>query len=169
MIFLGVRLAAPSFSYQLTKVAVVDYKKVLLAFYRYSSANTEFSREQEKSRKIISDYSAKIQDMVKEQQEAETKGDETRSVRLKDEIERRKNLLEAYVQKKNAQLQTMVGNMKKEMKDIEKLLNIIRYVSENQGFAIVLKKTDPNILWWKDDLDITDKVIEEIKKQSDNP
>jgi outer membrane protein len=44
------------------------------------------------------------------------------------------------------------------------IIKAVEYVAENEGFSIVFRKKDPNILYYNYEVDITEKVLEYLRR-----
>jgi outer membrane protein len=150
---------------EITKVAVLDYSRILSAFYKDSRA----VRELEELKAQFQEESEKIQDEIKmleaRKLDAENDGNNSRALELDNEIFKKKNYLRDYIRVKNAQLTEMNKNLSQNMTLVSEINEEIQYVAESKGFSLVFKKSDPSLLWWNYEVDITDQVIDRLVNQ----
>ncbi len=164
IILLMVLLAGWSFlaAENITKVAVLDYSRILSAFYKDSQA----VRELEELKQSFQEESEKIQDEIKileaRKLDAENDGNTARALELDNEIFKKKNYLRDYIRVKNAQLAEMNKSLSQNMTLVKEINEEIQYVAESNGFSLVFKKSDPNLLWWNYEVDITDQVLQRL-------
>ena len=146
----------------ITKVAVLDYSRILSAFYKDSQA----VRELEELKSQFQDESLKIQDEIKileaRKLDAENNGDNSRALELDNEIFKKKNYLRDYIRVKNAQLSEMNKSLSQNMTLVNEINEEIQFVAESNGYSLVFKKSDPSLLWWNYEVDITDQVIQRL-------
>lgn len=157
---------APAAAETITKVAVLDYSRILSAFYKDSRA----VRELEELKSHFQEESLSIQEEIKilesRKLDAENDGDNSRVLELDNEIFKKKNYLRNYIQAKNAQLAEMNRDLSRNMDLVNEINQEIQFVAESQGFSLVFKKSDPNLLWWNYEVDITDKVIDRLMNRN---
>ncbi len=146
----------------ITKVAVLDYSRILSAFYKDSQA----VRELEELKSQFQDESLKIQDEIKildaRKLDAENNGNNSLALELDNEIFKKKNYLRDYIRVKNAQLSEMNRSLSQNMTLVNEINEEIQYVAESNGYSLVFKKSDPSLLWWNYEVDITDQVIQRL-------
>ena len=146
----------------ITKVAVLDYSRILSAFYKDSQA----VRELEELKQQFQEESQKIQDEIKileaRKLDAENDGNNAKALELDNEIFKKKNYLRDYIRVKNAQLSEMNKTLSQNMTLVNEINEEIQYVAESSGFSLVFKKSDPNLLWWNYEVDITDQVLQRL-------
>jgi outer membrane protein len=46
------------------------------------------------------------------------------------------------------------------------IYDAIVFVAQSEGFSFVLKKSDPSLVWWSPDVDITDQVLTRLSLQN---
>ncbi len=160
MILLGSLVVLPAEN--ITKVAVLDYSRILSAFYKDSQA----VRELEELKQSFQEESQKIQDEIKileaRKLDAENDGNTSRALELDNEIFKKKNYLRDYIRVKNAQLSEMNKSLSQNMTLVKEINEEIQYVAESNGFSLVFKKSDPDLLWWNYEVDITDQVLQRL-------
>lgn len=143
------------------------------------------------SQKILSTFPAAI-DAQKELENENTKwGQEIKKMQdelrtLQEELDRQSLLLsEAKRKEKEVELQALYGKVQqyqsqkwgdngeffKRQKELlqpvyDKINEVINRISEEEGYDFVLDSVAGNILYAKEKFDITDKVLEELEKQT---
>jgi len=147
---------------KITKVAVLDYSRILSAFYKDSQA----VRELEEMKNQFQEESQKIQNEINilesRKLDAENNGNTARALELDNEIFNRKKYLRDYIRVKNAQLSEMNRNLNQNLTLVNEIIEEVQYVAESSGYSIVFKKSDPNLLWWNYEVDITDQVLQRL-------
>lgn len=147
---------------QLTTVGIVDVGKVTLAFYRDSQAVRELEEMTKRLQSEVDAITAEINQLKDRQLEADRMGNRTLSLQLEEQISSKTNYLREYYRIKNAQLQERRNKLTESSAFLGELQQAIAFVAEDQGYSVILKSTDPNLIWWSKQVDITDIVIQRL-------
>jgi outer membrane protein len=150
---------------KITKVAVVDLNKVMAFYYNDSRVMQEIEKKRKEFQTEILRMNDEIKDLETKKQEAKKKGDDTRALELDKEIFQKKEYLKEYIKVKEQQLSQMNDRASQQLTMAEDIVNAIRFVSESNGFSLVLNSADPHLIWWGFDVDITDLVLKELSKK----
>ncbi len=147
---------------QITKVAVLDYARILSAFYVDSAEAREIEEMKEVFSTEVRRLQAEIQNLDERKLEAENRGDSSTALELDSRIQDRKSHYQNYVRVKGNQIREAEANLGSSSELAKEILREIQYVAESKGFSIVLKRTDPNLLWWNYEVDITEDVLSRL-------
>ena len=158
-LFILVCAAFPLYAEQLTTVGIVDVTKVSTAFFRDSQAVRELEDLTNKLQKEIDSITAEINQLKDRKLQAENSGDQARALKLDEEIYNKTNYLKDFFRVRNAQLQERRNRLAESSTFLAQLQQAISYVAEDQGYNVILKSSDPNLLWWSRQVDITDLII----------
>ena len=151
---------------QLTTVGIVDVTKVSTMFFRDSQAVRELETLTAQLQREIDGISNEINQLRDRRLQAENSGDKSRALKLDEEINNKHNYLRDYFRVKNAQLQERRNRLSESSSFLAQLQQAIAFVAEDQGYNVILKSSDPNLLWWSRQVDITDLVITELTRRS---
>ncbi len=147
---------------QITKVAVLDYSRILSAFYVDSAE----SRRIEELKTVFADevrrMQSEIQNLEERKLEAENRGDSRTALELDSRIQERKSHYQNYVRIKGNQIREAEAGLGSSSALAREILREIQYVAESKGFSLVLKRSDPNLLWWNYEVDITEDVLQRL-------
>ena len=158
--------ASPLFSEQLTTVGVVDLTKVTSAFFRDSQAVREIDELTAKLQTEIDGITAEINQLKERKFIAENGGNRQLSLQLDDEIYNKTNYLRDYYRIKSNQLQEKRNKLADSATFLSELQRAISFVAEDQGYNVILKSSDPNLLWWSKQVDITELVIQRLTQNN---
>ncbi|MDR3335660.1 MAG: OmpH family outer membrane protein [Treponema sp.] len=148
---------------QLTRFAVVDLTKVYTSFFRDSRAVREFEERSARVQAEIDRMTAEIQKLRSDQLDAQAKGDESRALRLENEIYRKSEYLKEYYQVKTAELADQRNKLSQSGSFLDQVYSEIRYIAESEGYSMVLNlKENTGILWYSQTVDITEKLIQNL-------
>ena len=156
-------ISVSTFATQITKVGVVDRAKILQTFYTKSQA----TRELEDLKVNLQNELVRLNDEIKMYEErkltAENRGDDTEALKLDNIIFNKRQYLADYYRTKNYQLTEKQNNLSQNIDFAKQLLETIRFIGLSQGFSIVMDKTNPGLMWYNDEVDITDMVLEHLQ------
>ncbi|MDR2028639.1 MAG: OmpH family outer membrane protein [Treponema sp.] len=168
MVFLGVcGFSFSLYAQQLTRFAVVDIPRVYTSFFRDSRAVREFEERSARTQAEIDRMTAEIQTLRNSQLDAEAQGDEAQSLRLQNEIYRKSEFLKEYYQVKTAELEDQKKKLSQSGSFLEQVYDEIRFIAESEGYSMVLNlKENTGILWYSPTVDITDKLIQNLRTKA---
>jgi outer membrane protein len=149
---------------QLTRFAVVDLPRVYVTFFRDSRAVREFEEKSTRVQVEIDRMTKEIQDLKVTQLAAEEKGDREQALRIESDIYRKSEFLKEYYRTKTAELEDEKSKLVQSGTFLEQVYNEIRSIAESEGYSMVLNsKENDSILWYSHSVDITDKVINNLR------
>jgi outer membrane protein len=151
---------------QLTTVGIVDVTKVSTAFFRDSQAVRELEDLTTRLQSEIDGITAEINQLKDRKLQAENSGDQARALRLDEEIYNKTNYLRDYFRIKNTQLQERRNRLAESSSFLTQLQQAIAFIAEDQGYNVIIKSSDPNLLWWSRQVDITDLIITRLLQSS---
>jgi hypothetical protein len=100
-----------------------------------------------------------IQDLEERKLDAENRGNSRDALELDSVIQDKKRYYQEYVRVRGNQIQQAAANLGSSNALASEILREIQYVAESNGFSLVLKRSDPNLLWWSYEVDITELVL----------
>ncbi|MDC7235125.1 MAG: OmpH family outer membrane protein [Spirochaetales bacterium] len=155
-------IALPVFSDTITKVAVLDYSRILSAFYKDSQAVRELEEMKNQFQQEIDRIQSEINILEERKLNAENAGNTSRALELDNQIFEKKKFLRDYIRVKNSQLSEMNRSLSQSNTLVKEIIEEVEYIAETGGYSLVLKKSDPNLLWWSYEVDITDQVLQRL-------
>lgn len=153
------------FATQITKVGIVDLSKIYSIYFRESKDVIKLEELKSAYLKEIANKREEINLLKSEKLDAENNKDDQKALELDKEIFNKEQFLKEYTQVKTQQLRQMAQNLSQSSDFINEIADVIQYVAEEEGFSLILKKSD-QFLFWTPEMDITDKVINELLKRS---
>ncbi|QEN07657.1 OmpH family outer membrane protein [Oceanispirochaeta crateris] len=152
----------PVFSDTITKVAVLDYSRILSAFYKDSQAVRELEEMKSQFQQEIDKIQGEISILEERKLNAENSGNNSKALELDNQIFEKKKFMRDYIRVKNSQLTELNKNLSQNNSLVKEIIEEVKYVAESGGYSIVLKKSDPNLLWWNYEVDITEQVLQRL-------
>ncbi|MDR1419636.1 MAG: OmpH family outer membrane protein [Treponema sp.] len=152
---------------QLTRFAVVDLSRVYSAFFRESRAVREFEERSARIQAEVDRMTQEVQDLKLRQTEAALKGDEQQALRLESEVYRKTEYLREYYRLRTQELEDQKKRLAQSGAFLDQVYDEIRFIAESEGYSMVLNlKESTGILWFSPTVDITDKVIENLRSKA---
>lgn len=155
-------VALPVGAEQITKVAVLDYTRILSAFYADSAESRRIEEMKTVFAEEVRRLQAEIQDLEERKLDAENRGNSRDALDLDSRIQDKKQYYQEYVRVRGNQIQQASVNLGSSSGLAQEISREIQYVAESNGFSLVLKRSDPNLLWWSYEVDITDLVLQRL-------
>lgn len=163
-VFLGV--AAIGYSEQLSKIGLIDIGKIASQYFRESGAYRELEN-------LISSYEAEkntvlnnISQLEAKKLDAENSGNETLKLQIEDEIYNKKQYLKELNRIRVNQIQSQRNKLTESKTFLSEMMKEIEYIAESEGYSVIIKSSDPNIIWWSQEIDITDLVLDRLMKKA---
>ena len=150
---------------QLTTVAVVNMEEVLNQFFTQSQAVRAWRSDVEAFDEQRRSIEAEITDLEDARLSAANRGDETTAIRLEGQIDERRSFLTEFVRIRRAQLerqreQLLAGDDQ----FFRELDAAFAFVAQNQGYTIVIDSEQRGLLWFSDQVDVTQRVIARLRQ-----
>jgi len=161
--------AAAGFAEQITRVGVLDIEKVYAIYFRESRAVKELQEKRAELQREINRIDDEILALENQKLQAEAERNASEALRLDAEIFKKKQYREDYRRLKMDQLRKLSERLALSDSFLDELISAIQYVSESEGFSIVLNKAsqfEQLFLFYTKEVDITDKVIQELVKRA---
>ena len=146
----------------ITKVAVLDYSRILSSYYVDSAEVLRIEEMKKDFAAEIEKLKLEIQSLEQQKLSADDLGDSRKALQLDSQIEDRKQYYRDYIRIRGNQINQASTNLGSSNVMAQEILSVIQYVAETNGFSIVLNRSDPNLLWWGFEVDITELVLKRL-------
>jgi outer membrane protein len=152
---------------QLTRFAVVDLPKVYTEYFRDSRPVREFNERSARVQNEIDKRTKEITELKARQAEAVLKGEQSEANRLEAQVYRMSEALKDYYQTQTAILEDQKKKLMNSGSFLEQVYDEIRYIAESEGYSIVMNLGDTKgIVWYSATVDITETLIQNLRKKS---
>jgi outer membrane protein len=152
---------------QLTRFAIVDMPKVYIAFFRDSRPVREFEERSARVQNEVDRRTREITELRGRHSEAALRGDQSEANRLETQIYRLSEALGEYYQTQTAILENQRKNLMQSGSFMDQVYDEIRYIAESEGYSIVLNLSEnKGILWYSPTVDVTDRLIQNLRTKS---
>ena len=160
---------------EITKIGVVDMNRIMNTFMdqeaakAYTEKRNQIQAEIEKQNKELQELTAKHTETQEKLAEAQEQKNKEQIRSLENQIKTLENQIRTKTQAVRNYIETNYTALEKEREQIlknsnfdrERVIRAIRSVSEKEGITLVLEGAD--ILWYSHSVDITNKVIAQIR------
>lgn len=155
---------ASTYAEKITKVGVIDMTLIYGAFYKDSQPVRELEAEREMVQKKLDEMKEQIRILSEEKMEAENNGNDNLAVLKEEEIFKAKELYRNYARTMQAKLKAQLANLLESSSFYNEILEEIEFVSQSLGFSLIIQKgsSGSEIVWYAQDVDITDAVLKRL-------
>ena len=149
-----------------SRVGVVDLSKIFSQYFRESVSFRKIEELQQtyevERQRIISQIDVLKEDKLTAQRES----NDTLVLRIDKQIDEKQEYLKDYHSVMTNKINRLRESLQASSSLSAEILQAIEYVAEEQGFAVIYKAQDPNILFFSKDVDITDIVIQRLMQNA---
>lgn len=149
---------------KLTMVGVVDLTKIVSDYFQESAAWREIDNLVKKTEDTIKEKREEINQLEQRKMEALEEDQQRLSLQLDEQIRQKQEYLKEYNRIMSERIESKKNNLLTSSDFSKEILRAVEYVAEHEGFSIVLRKKDPNILYYNYEVDITEKVLDYLRR-----
>ncbi len=147
---------------KLTMIGVVDLTKIVSDYFKESTSWREIDELTKKVDETTNEKMDEIRELQGQKITAENNNNDNLVLRLDDDILKKQQYLQEYHKIMSDRIASKKENLLTSSGFSKEIIETIQFIAENEGFSIVLRKKDPNILYYNYEVDITEKVIERL-------
>ncbi|MEL3909253.1 MAG: OmpH family outer membrane protein [Treponemataceae bacterium] len=150
---------------EITKVAVVDLRRINENFRVDSQAARDYETKKQKYKAESQKLQEEIVKLKNQRLDAQQKNKDTRTIQKYDAlIAAKTKFLVEYTSTKNEELKMLQNKLIANDNFYKSVYNAIKTVAEREGYTVVLNLQDQTsaIIWYSLTIDITDMVITEL-------
>ena len=156
------------YAQQITRFAVIDTGLIFDTFRRDAKAARDYQEKKEKFENQKKLLESEIIQLRQKKVSAEADGQEAEVKKYEEKIKSKITLLMEYVTASNDELNMLRKNLINDDVFYSNLYESVRRVAESEGYTMVLSyEHNAGIIWYSPTVDITDKVIQELRKRSE--
>jgi outer membrane protein len=150
---------------QITRVAVMDFNRILAARSKDSAALREFELKKSTIQAEIDRRKDDIMRLVSQKIEADKANDAKASSRLRSEIDLKTKQLSEFATVKQRELDEDAKKLVSNDQFAQLLYKEVQTIAESEGYSLVLniRSADAvmeSVFWYSQMIDITDKIIQ---------
>ena len=145
------------------KVGIVNLRDIFAEYEEVQKSSESLKTAVEEQQKIIDERKTEITSLTEELDKQEIALSKEEKEKREDVIDAKVKALQDFVVEVNQKIKGMENKVKGEI--IDKILDAVKQISEEEKYDLVLEKNDKIVLFSQDTLDITAKVLEKLKGQ----
>jgi outer membrane protein len=151
---------------KLTMIAVVDLTKIVSDYFRESTEWREIDELTKRSEESIKERMDEINALRQQRIEAASAGNELLELRLEEQIREKQEFLQEYHKIMSDRIQSRKDNLLTSSDFSREIIRTIQFIAESEGYSMVFRKQDPNLLYYNYEVDITTKVLEHLRSSA---
>ncbi len=144
------------------KMGVINRKKVTQTYFKDSKSLRDLEAEKTKSDEYIKGQLTEIKALEVKRLEAQRKNAEQEAFDISTEIRKKEEYVREYNRVSSQQYNDKLAKLYYSDAFMQELLDAIERVAMKEGLSIILDTSKSDILYYVPDVDVTDKVIEEL-------
>ncbi|ADK81145.1 OmpH family outer membrane protein [Sediminispirochaeta smaragdinae] len=149
---------------KLTMVAVVDLTKIVSDYFKESTEWREIDELTKKMEETVRQRMDEINALKQQKIEAENANDDLLVLKLEEQIRKKQEYLQEYNKIMSDRIQSKKENLLTSSDFSREIIKTVQYIAESEGYSIVFRKKDPNILYYNYEVDITNKVLDHLRR-----
>ncbi len=149
---------------KITKVGVVDMTKVVNAFYTKSPAVKELMDYWTETEAQLAKISKEISDLEAAQAKAKNEQNDSAALEYEKKANDRKEYQKDFYRYRKLEYDKKFEAVSKSSAFYNEILNIIERIAVRDSYSLILKTTDPSIMYFSKDVDITQDVIDYLSR-----
>ncbi len=151
---------------QLSKIGLVNFSKIIEDYFAESSAWREIDAMRSQYEEGKNEIIEEIDQLRLRKLEAENKDDEVAVLRLEERIYQKQEYLIEFHNIWSSRINSKIENVSTSTSFTSEIYDVIKYIAENEGYSVVIRTRDPNIIWYSQAIDITELVLERLRRQA---
>ena len=147
----------------ITRFAVVDMNKIILALNPDGAKS--YAEKTEKIQAELSRLTEEMQELNRQLEEAIEANEKSSVIRnLENQAKAKAQAYQTYLNNSRTELEKELSKMKNDVALLQQLNRVLREVAEKEGYSIVLSKDAPGIMWYSGHIEITQLVINRLRR-----
>lgn len=151
---------------QLTTVAVIDITRVYNSYYRDSQQVRELENLRRQYQAEIESHRRELEQLEDRRGQAEERGDQQEVEELDQEILEKRQFLQDLAARRQRQLNAREESLVSDS-FLNQLQDAIEFVAQSEGYTVVLRTDMEGLQWWAAAVDISDLVLDRLRRTSD--
>ncbi len=149
---------------QITKVGVVDLSKVFNAYTGASGPSRELSDYWIETDAQLGKITKEITELQVLREKANKEKDERAVLDYDKQISEKKDYQRDYYRYRKLEFDKKYDALMKSSGFFSEMLKVIEFIAVRDSYSVILKTSDPSLMYYTKNVDITQDVIDYIKK-----
>lgn len=164
LVFLLITFAAGA--EQLSKIGMVNFSKIIEDYFAESSAWREIDAMRKQYEEGKDAILEEIDQMRLLRLTAQNNGDERQVLQLEERIYQKQEYLKEYHNIWQSRINAKVETVSTSSSFTAEIYQAVKFVAESNGYSVIMRTRDPDILWYNQEVDITNLVLERLRRQA---
>ena len=148
---------------QLSKIAVVSFERVVENFPSGSPAFSRLRILKEEYEERTQEHLERLNELERNLLGAKESGTQLRVASLEREIEDFKSFIRQWQEIKLKEIEIVQNDFLRGDDIARGIYRAIEYIAVNEGYTLVLDDRDTDIVWYSNEVDITDLIIHRLR------
>jgi len=166
LIFVLLIISFTAGAQQLSKIGMVNFSKIIEDYFAESSA----WREIDAMRKQYDDGKDAILEEIDQMRllrlNARNNGDDRQVLQLDERIYQKQEYLKEYHNIWQNRINAKIESVSTSSSFTAEIYQAVKFVAESNGYSVIMRTRDPDILWYSQEVDITNLVLERLRRQA---
>jgi outer membrane protein len=97
---------------------------------------------------------------------ANNNGDERQFLQLEQRIYQKQEYLKEYHNIWQSRINAKIETVSTSSSFTAEIYQAVKFVAESNGYSVIMRTRDPDILWYNQEVDITNLVLERLRRQA---
>ena len=156
--------AGTAWAEQITKVGVVDLSKVFNSYSKDSSGGRELNDYWMETDAQLGKITKEITELQVLREQAKKDNDERAVLDYDKQISEKRDYQRDYYRYRKLEYDKKYDSLMKSSGFYSEMLKIIEFIAVRDSYSLILKSSDPSLMYYSKNVDITQDVIDYIKK-----
>ena len=151
---------------QLSKIGMVNFSKIIEDYFAESSAWREIDAMRKQYEEGKDAILEEIDQMRLLKVTAQNNGDERQVLQLEERIYQKQEYLKEYHNIWQSRINAKIETVSTSSSFTAEIYQAVKFVAESNGYSVIMRTRDPDILWYNQEVDITNLVLERLRRQA---
>ena len=160
-----VLLSAGVFANPLSKIGVINFTRIIEDYYSESAVWREIDSMRNEYQRGLNTIVNEIEQLRNQQLEAQRVNNDILALQLGERLFQRQEYMKEYHNVWSTRIDRRIQTISASDTITAEIYSVINYIAETQGYSVIFRTQDPNILWYSQAVDITDLVLDRLKSR----
>ena len=166
LIFVILLISFTAGAEQLSKIGMVNFSKIIEDYFAESSAWREIDAMRKQYEEGKDAILEEIDQMRLLKVTAQNNGDDRQVLQLEERIYQKQVYLKEYHNIWQSRINAKVETVSTSSSFTAEIYQAVKFVAESNGYAVIMRTRDPDVLWYNQEVDITNLVLERLRRQA---
>lgn len=149
---------------QLSKIGIVNFSKIIEDYFAESSAWREIDDMRSNYEKGKDGILEEIDQLKIQKLDAQNSGEDRTVLQLEQRIYQKQEYLKEYHNVWQSRINSKIESVSTSSSFTAEIYQAVKYIAESEGYSVVMRSRDPDIIWYNQEVDITNLVLERLRR-----